>query len=187
MTYATLDTLKTYLDIDTTSDDALLTTLLTAACRIIDAMTGRTFEASSDATRYYDANDIVGDTLYLREDLAQITSITNGNGNAIDLTDTKLYPRDSYPVYAIRLINNESWDTSDDIEIVGRWAYSVTAPEDIQHYTVRLAAWLYRQKDNQSDGDRVVIAPDGTALMPSRLPADIQNGVMKYAKLVDGG
>jgi hypothetical protein len=48
-------------------------------------------------------------------------------------------------------------------------------PPSIRQACIRLASWLYKQKDNQSgDVDRPLLAGDGTVIMPTTLPADVQ-------------
>ena len=66
MSYASMTNLKDYLGISvaTTEDDPLLTDLLTRAEGIIDAYTGRHFEAET-VTKYFTIDDIDGQNLYL--------------------------------------------------------------------------------------------------------------------------
>lgn len=194
MAYASLADLKTYLASGGwsggTGDDTLLTDLLARAQAIIDRETGRTFEASADSTRKFDAvRDVDGPTLYLDEDLAQITSVTNGDGVAVASTNYVAEPRNRTPSYALRLLGSSSvaWTYDDDpenaISIAGRWAYSVSAPDDIKHATIRLAAWLYRQRsDAAKDDDRPILA-NGVWIMPSRLPQDVASTLAEYRKV----
>ncbi|GIV82782.1 MAG: hypothetical protein KatS3mg051_2136 [Anaerolineae bacterium] len=190
MAYATLAELKAYLGITGTTDDMLLTDLLVRSQAIIDAATQRTFEATADSTRYLDAvEDVDGRVLWLDRvgDLAQITSITNGDGSSVASSEYVTEPRNQAPYYAIQLKASSSvaWTYSDSpenaIAITGRWAYSVTPPDDIVHACIRLAAYLYRQKDNATDLDRPVIAGNVT-LLPAQLPADIQSLLAPYRR-----
>ena len=75
MAYTDKTAVKAYLGIVTTDDDALLDVLIPRAQAIIDAKTGRTFEAASDSVRYFSDCDVSGATLYLDHDLCAITSI----------------------------------------------------------------------------------------------------------------
>lgn len=58
-------------------------------------------------------------------------------------------------------------------------------PVDIVTACRRLAAWMYRQKDTQSgDLDRPLLAGDGTVIMPTNLPLDVEHILRPYARLV---
>ena len=69
------------------------------------------------------------------------------------------------------------------ISVVGKWAYSATAPSDIEHACKRLAAFFYRQKDNANDIDRAVVVGNATVL-PSDLPRDVVQLLKPYVRLV---
>lgn len=186
--YADLLTLKTYLAITTTTDDTLLTTCLANAQAMIEARTGRVFEASADSTKKFDAiTDTDMGMLVLGADLCQITQVVNGDGSIVPSSSYLTEPPRSTPYWAIRLKRSSSpWcfvtDPEDAIQITGRWAYSVTVPADIAQATVRLAAFLYRQKDTAVDGDRPLLTGDGNVLMPSRLPNDVAEMIRPYVK-----
>jgi len=73
----------------------------------------------------------------------------------------------------MRSASIHAWDgITGDIAITGKWAYSTTAPAPVQHATVRLAAWMYRQKDNTGN-DAPIIAGDVT-ILPTRIPSDVE-------------
>lgn len=194
MSYATLAQLKEYLGIPTatTSDDALLTRLLSSAQAIIDAHTQRTFEAAADATKTFDADiDVSGLMLFLQaEDLCAVTSVVNGDGATVTSDQYVTEPRTTTPYYALKLKSSSglSWTYEDDpenaITVTGKWAYSATAPADIVHAAIRVAAWLYRQKDSTADLDRHIISSDGIPLAPSRLPNDITALLAPYVRRV---
>lgn len=183
MAYATLEQVKEYLGLTTTGDDDLLTRLLDAAQKAIETNRGnRRFEAAADTVRYvdYDAFHVDGRTLYLDDDLCQITQIVNGDGTVVSPDDYVTVPRHETPYYAIKLKTGRSvvWtysDTPEDaIAITGRWAYSVTPGENVVQATIRLTAWMYRQKDTSKDsGDKVVVGAFGPIVLPSKLPSDV--------------
>ena len=194
MAYCTVQNVKSYLGIDKETDDALISDLIDRAQAEIEAYTGRAFEASSDATRYFTVGeDTVGDYLYLDEDLAQITSVTtDADGDADSLTQNThyvAYPRNQTPYYALKMLSSSdyTWTYSDDpetgIEIVGRWAYSTTAPDDIVHACVRLAAFFYRQKDAQVF-DTTAVPDAGVIYMPQGMPSDVKVMLQPYVKIV---
>lgn len=56
-------------------------------------------------------------------------------------------------------------------------------PTDIVQASRRLAAWLYRQKDTQQgDADRPILAGDGTVIMPTTLPQDVEKMLLPFTR-----
>lgn len=197
MSYIDLTALKAYLDITNSSDDTLLTDCITAAQKAIDNYAGRSFEAASDTTRYLSIADTLNApdaqgyrTLDIPFDLCAITSVTNGDGTTISANDYFTQPRNSTPYYALVIRRGASiaWTYEDDpedaIAIVGRWAYSTTAPDDVKHACKRLAAYLFKQRDNMDDLDRPVASTDGMMLLPGGLPKDVKQLLSAYRKRV---
>lgn len=194
MAYASLPLLKSYLKIDAedTIEDALLQHCLNAAQASIDHFCRQTFEAAATSTRTFDpTQDVQGRRLLLDAPLCAITSITNGNGQTIASGQYVTVPRNSTPWHAIELKSNAgvAWTYSGApegaITIVGKWAYSEQAPNDIVQATLRLAAYLYRQRDNAVDLDRAVLTANATVL-PADLPRDIKTLLYQggYRRLV---
>lgn len=189
--YAVIAELKRYVDIPVANviDDDLLTMALDNASAIIDTETHRTFAAAADTSRTHDAiKDVEGRRLWLNGDLAQLTSVSNGNGATVPLSAIVYEPGiPGEPSYALTLKGSAgtSWTYSTDpegaIAVVGRWAYSVAAPAPIKQATLRLAAWLYRQRDNALDLDRTVIV--GTSVLtPAAIPVDVMSIIRPYLK-----
>lgn len=188
MSYASTVQLKDYLGISgTVVDDNLLDDLIERAEGLIDAYTGRKFAAET-ATRYFDSDFVDGQDLNLwGYDLLTITKLTNGDAVEITSGDYRLFPRNDNPKWIIRLDSGKSWSFSDDdseITVAGTWGYSATVPADIEHACVRLAAFLYRQKDTSADIDRPMITGDGVTIMPSALPADVTRMLDRYKRRV---
>lgn len=190
MAYTTLADVKTYLGIPTatTADDALITALIADAQAMIDSYCLRTFEASADTTRYFDAiEDVYGRALRIDADLCAVTSVTNGNGTSVTSGQYTTEPRNQTPWNELRLLlsSGVTWtystDPEDAITIVGKWAYSTTAPADVAGACKRLAAYLYRQKDNAGDLDRAVIAGNAT-ILPAQIPSDIMVRLAHYKR-----
>ena len=193
MAYTTVSALKTYLGVVGNTDDALLTALIARAQAIVDAYCGRTFEAAQDSTRKLDAKLSVSldkRTLYVERDLCAITSIANGDGVSVGAAEYVTEPRWETPFYGVTLKRESdirwTWDDTpeDAITVVGRWAYSATAPADIVQATERLAAYLYRQKDNMSDLDRAVAVSGNMTVLPQSLPRDVQLILQPYRRAV---
>lgn len=185
MAYTTTALVKTYLSITTATDDALIGTLIVRAQSMVDSYTHRTFEASANSTKLFDAKaDVYGRTLYFSDGLeaATITTITNGDAAVIVVnTDCVTLPANGTPIYGLTMLESSSslWtftpagDNERAISVVAKWAYSLTAPDDVAAATIRLTAFLYRQRESNADLDRAVSVGDGMVLLPGRLPADI--------------
>ena len=194
MAYVSLAEVKLYRGIPTatTSDDALLTTLISRSEKQIDNYCHRTFLApTTAATRYYDALRDVSDdrrTLYLDEDLASITTIVNGDGKTLTSTAYVPEPRNGTPYHAIRLRLSSyglwTWEDEpeDAITVSGRWGYATSAPDDIKQATIRLVSYQYAQKDaNVFD---VTAMPEmGVMTVPQGMPRDVREILDPYRKL----
>lgn len=197
MAYATLAELKTYLGVGTTADDTLLSACLTRAQAYIEGQTGRVFEASGDSTKTLDADaDVAADEqgrkslLILPGDLCAITSVTNGDGAAVSNTEYVTEPRGSTPYWALRLKRSASvawtWTTTPEgaISIVGRWAYSTSAPADVAQATLALATYFYRQRGAEATGMEPVMSASGVVMMPPRIPDVVKTVIAKYQRVV---
>ena len=191
MAYATTSDLKAYLGLTGTADDALLLSCMQRAQSMVDTHCDQVFEASADTTRYFDAVEDVADAvLHLDYPLAAITSITNGDGVAVATTEYVTEPRNRTPYHRIRLLGskNKYWDTTSSgdpenaITIVGKWAYSTSAPPAIVQACVRLAAYMYRQKDSQVF-DVTADPASGQLIIPKGLPPDVKQMLMPYRRL----
>jgi hypothetical protein len=184
MQYATIAQLQDYLDISgpDAAATANLNMALTNACAVIDRHTHRTFAASADTTRLHDGTRIEGHRLWLDGDLAQLTSVTNGDGEVIPLNALRFEPLNITPYFALSIKSGSGYgwtltgqafgDDPEAIEVTGRFAYSVTPPDDIVQATLRLSAYLYRQPANAMDLDRAVIVGNAT-IAPGAIPADV--------------
>ena len=186
MAYTTVADLKTYLGIENTNtaDDTLLTTLIARAQSMIDAQVGRTFEAAADTARKFSYADIDGALLWFGADCAQITSVINGDSTVFVATEYWTQPINAKPYYGLKLKPQYglAWDGwTDDITVTGRWAYSVTAPADIIQACTRLAAWLYRLRDN-AQLDQAIITGNVTVL-PATIPNDVATILGQYKQL----
>lgn len=188
MAYVTAAQVKEYLGISgTVVDDNLLCDLIERAEGLIDAYTGRSFE-STTATKFFDDSFTNGSDLNLwGYDLLTVTKLTNGDGDEIASSDYRLFPRNDSPKWLIRLDESQSWNFTNgdsEISVAGTWGYSATPPLDIQHACIRLAAFLYRQKDTSADIDRPMITGDGVTIMPSSLPTDVTRMLDRYKRRI---
>lgn len=185
MAYITLSELKSYLGTGEAGDDALLTAIITRAHGVIEARTGRKFEAATE-TRYFNSADIDGQDLPLyHDDLLTVTTLTNGDGVVIAGADFRLLPRNATPKWIIRLDEAKSWNFTDgdsEISVAGTWGYSATPPLDIVQACMRLSAFIYRQKDTGADIDRPIVTGEGVTIMPSGLPNDVMKLLEPYRR-----
>jgi uncharacterized phiE125 gp8 family phage protein len=189
--YATLAQLKTYLAITANTDDALLTDLLMRATSVIEQMTRKAFIATPAAPRRFGRGQMMWDSA-LRWDylllpsgyyVAQFISATDGDGATIPLSEIELSP--DGPPYTLLIRRGARWcGSTQTAEITARWGYSITPPADIEHATIRLAAWMYRQRGTANDPDRPTVADGGLVLLPSALPDDIRALLERYRDVV---
>ena len=177
--YCSISDVKQLVGVSESGDDALITALIPAAQAAIDLYFLRTFEASANTTRYFDAlRDVSGRRLNLDRDLCSINSITNGDGTTVTTGQYTVYPRNETPYYAIQLLASSgiNWQYTNDpegaIAISGKWAYSTTAPASVSYLCTWLAAEMYRMKDNIPVAGAGVAA--ATSILAGDLPADIR-------------
>lgn len=192
MAYCTTSDVKQYLGVSSTTDDTLIGDLIPRAQQSIDSYCHRTFEATGDTTRYFDADrDTDGPMLYFDADIAAITTVTNGDGTTVASTKYVTEPRNSTPYCAIQLKVSSGlqweYDSNSDPEnaivVTGRWAWSTSVPDDIVHACIRLTAYFYRQKDAQVF-DTTATPELGTITIPQGLPKDVTRLLNPYRSLV---
>jgi hypothetical protein len=163
-----------------TADQTLITNLIPRAQAEIDRLTGRTFEASTNTTRYFTVGkDTDGPYLYFDRDLCAVNSITNGDSDTLASTEYTTIPKSDTPYYAVKLLGSSglAWtyltDPENAIQVSGKWAFSETAPADIKHACIRLTAYFYKQKDSIDQIGQTQMTPEGNLLLPSRIPPDV--------------
>lgn len=118
--------------------------------------------------------------LDLGDDLCQITSLVNGDGTIIDPTQYWLWPlggiygRGNPPFSQIKLKTTTQWNMAMDsvLSVTGRFAYSLTAPENIKTAMKVLVSYRYHQRGNQNFD--AVQLPDGSIQIPRGFPADVR-------------
>ena len=187
MAYIIAANVKAYAGISGAGDDALLASLITRAQAVIDRYCNRTFEAASASTRYFTVGrDTEGAWLWFDEDIASITTVTNGDSVAVSSSQYTTEPKNRTPYHGIKLLGSAgkvwtySTDPEDAISVVGKWAYSTSAPEDIQHAAIRLVTFFYRQKDTSQDSDRPLLTESGVTLLPLQIPTDVRHMLNPY-------
>jgi hypothetical protein len=186
--YTTSAAVKSYIGTSEPDDDALIASLITRASQRIDTYTRRTFVRRAE-TRYFDAvKDVSGLTLYVDDDLIYITSITNGDGSAVDSADVVQLPANRLPKYAVKIKASAgiswTWETDPEqaITIAGSWGYrdATTPPDDIAHAAIRLTAWYYHQR--QAPFETIGFPDLGQVVVPADVPADIRGVLDTYVR-----
>jgi len=186
MSYASLSELKAYLKISgSTSEDALLQSLLDEATGIIDEYVGRPSAATVATTRVFTADhDTDGAMLMFDCDYAaSIISVVH-DGVALQAADYFTEPRQVGPFWGLSL---KSGRWNGDIEVTGLWAYTTNVNGSADALIVgacrALAAWLYRAKDNVG---QLVGNPynDGVTIVNAALPRDVIERLQMRRRLI---
>ena len=180
MAYCSVGDVKEYFKLSVSTDDVLIEMLIGAAQAYIEEAVGFAFEASADTTRTFDAiADVDGYTLTFDTWCCSITSITNGDGISVTSSQYVTEPRNAETYYAVRLKASTgamwtySTDPEDAISVTGRWAWSTTADDNIRQACMRLAGWMYRQRENRTgEDDRTIVAGNAT-ILPAAMPSDV--------------
>jgi len=153
--------------------------MIAAASKAIDNFCHRIFASDEESVRTFTRNRVGisdmfdGRILFLDEDLAAVPS-------AITDSPTVSYvPENETPYYAL-IITDEAW-AYPTVSITGHWAYSITAPPDVEMACLRLARWMYDMSE-ASERDVVTVTPEGQVLLPSGLPNDAMTLLKPYRK-----
>lgn len=195
MAYASLAQVKAYLGNASSADDTLLNDIIARAHSIINRYCGgRIFEwtAAAEAKTFDAIADVDGrELLFYRHDLAEISSVVNGDGVTVSAGEYVTLPANGAPYYGLRLkaSSGKAWTYTTDpegaISVTGKWAYSVACPADITAACVRLVAYLYRQKDTQQVFQQMANAQTGVMALPSEaIPSDIKTMLAPYRKVL---
>lgn len=190
MSYVTLDIVKEHLRTgEYANDDTILQDFIDAAQAILEQETHRRFVATSE-TRYYNALEDVreyGTVLRLDEDLTSLTTLTNGDGEAISSGDVSYYPRNDPPYFALKLkegMFTYSSSPVDAIAVEGLWGLAEELPADCKQAIIDLAIHMYRRKDTAQDYDRPLVSSvDGVLFMPPEVPRSVQRFVKVRRKV----
>jgi len=151
--YITLAEYLEYAKIDSTdaNDDALIERFIEAASRRIDQITGLKFYTAS-VTLYYDYPQ--SRTLKFGKWLTAVSSITNGDGNAIASSQYNLLPYDGPPYYGVKLLDTATtlWlpTTAGSYEkcitVAGTESYAASVPENIKQACKEIVKSSYNRR-----------------------------------------
>jgi hypothetical protein len=177
--YTSLASYKAYQKIDSVdpSDDGFIEQAIDAASRWIDQQSGtRFYTTSADETRAFDAPRETPGLLLFDEYCLSITSVTNGNGASVPLSNILTLPR-SAPYYGISLkAGSTLWapDSSGEyrqaVTVVGKFGSSAVAPSDISLACLEIAKALYGRRFGQNMSMKSIITPAGVVTLPEGVP-----------------
>ena len=202
MAYITTAELKSYLGIASSSDDSELSHIPDRVTRAIDSYCNRHFEPEShhgpaaEHTHYFtpmletQGGDLLDTyTLNLNHDLAELTSITNGDGTSIDTSDVVLLPMNMIPTNFIRIKSSSgnfwTWSGSPEgaVQVAGKWSYSTDVPDDVKAAALRWGAHLYRLRTGSTAVPAdITISADGSAFASNRIPSDVAQLLRPYIR-----
>lgn len=183
MTYPATSDLKTYLSISSSSEDTFLGTLLDGAKNFCEQYTGRVFVSASSAKSFPVRRPYVtgrGLILSTFQEFTALTSITNGDGVAVNVTtELDKHPIDA-PYYQIRLRIHAGkmftdGGSSTPIAVTATWGYSASCPKAVFDAIVELAANMYRRRSTGAAGAAQFVGSQGIAVQPADVPATVMS------------
>lgn len=178
-----------------TMGDDNLTQLENAAAKMIDTWVSRsrlrTFVASADTTRAFHAlGSVIGTTLYTSSDIAQTpTTVTHNNGATTVVVTTNYmllsdHEPNAAPYSKLQLIDGTSWAYTTNpvnaISITGRFAYSITPPDNIIRACIGLVVSMWRQRHTTANVSAATVSMDGTIVFPDGLPKSVVDLLEPY-------
>ena len=112
---------------ETSSDAVLQSMIAEASAEFIEGLNERIPMPYED-TRRFGTSHLYGLDLKLRDDLLAVSSITNGNGEAVAGNLYNLRPDNRYPKHTVELVSNGGtyWNLAyreDRVAISGTWGY----------------------------------------------------------------
>lgn len=202
MAYITTAQLKSYLGITVSTDDTELGYIPDRVTAAIDSYCHRHFEPESahgpaaSHTHYFtpmletQGGDLLDwYTLNLNHDLAELTSITNGDGTSISVNDVVLLPLNTVPTNMIRIKSASgkfwTWSGSPEgaVQVAGKWSYSLDIPADVKAAALRWGAHLYRLRTGATSVPAdITISADGSAFASNRIPSDVAQLLRPYIR-----
>lgn len=125
-TYATLDYVKFLLGTSSDAEDEDIWNIIKSASALVTGRTLRYFVPYVYSAKLNESHVYDNATLILRSDLLGLTTITNGDGSAVDIDDTELYPQDVDPKRMIILTSGEWTFTNIHSRVVvdGIWGFT---------------------------------------------------------------
>lgn len=160
------------------ADQTFINNALDAATEFVERETGRRFEAQTK-TRYYGREALSTTTgrLNLDADLLEVTTFKNGDGATIPANGYRLHPRNAerFDSVELRTPYALAWNDDSEIEITGKWGYTLTPSADVKRVICRLA--YLEQMRRTATGEVNVL--EGGFQFDTILPRDIAEWIRK--------
>jgi hypothetical protein len=174
------------------NDDAAIEILIEGASRYIDRETGQRFYAdTSDATRYYTAND-GGTYVYIDALSVAPTSVSCDfsrlrSYEALASVEYDLLPDnallDGYPYNKIELVASVATrlfpTQRRGVRVVGKFGYP-TVPGDIKEACLSIVQNTYAARSGQTSGGSITVTAAGVVIRPQEVPAMAQKTIEHY-------
>lgn len=185
MAYCTVEQVRREIITEKSADNDLIGDAITQASDWINRYTKTTFEVGKDSTRYFRIDKSVdGRLLTIAQPLCALTSVTNTDGTVIDSSDYQIQPLnwqvEGNLITGVTLKRSVSvrwkrtrYPEEDLIAVVGRWGYSVDVPPLIERAAIRLATFMYKQRES-GVLDTVAIPEAGIVQMPAGFPKEVR-------------
>ena len=170
------------------ANTGFLNMLLEQATQFVESETKRKFFAVT-ATRYYDIRSTVftaPQLLMLDDDLLEVTTLVNGNGETIPSGNYWLEPFNRLPAWGLKLKASQAWafDTDGRVSVTGKWGYSLTPSDDVKRIVIRLA-YVFMQKRTATGDVEIVGNPSqlgGVLKYGSYIPSDIRDWLRRHRR-----
>ncbi len=179
MSYPTLSDLKTYLDVSSASDDALLTQILDAVVSYVEVATDRHFVAKTNQVWRVPRYHITPTYIVVGTDIRAIpasATLTGDDGGTITAADMVLPAVPSRVVYVdTGALSVKHYATLSGVTT----GYTATCPEDLRLAIMRLAGHWYRARDIARQ--IVGIQEEGVLTLGGAVPAEVQQVLKQYA------
>lgn len=194
--YTTLPALKAYksiLSVNAT-DDGVIEALAEAASRYIDRFTGRRFYTTqNDETRTYQAangarvypDDIISvTTLKTDEDGDRTYEITWAATDYDLLPDNAALNGEPYTYIQVAPLGRYSFPLQRrGVQVVGKFGYSSTTPDDIELACQMIVVSLYQNRFGGQTEGAATITGAGVVITPKDIPAGAVEIIKKFARV----
>lgn len=195
--YCTLADVKLAMDLQATTDDTWIATLITQSQDMIDREVGYPFQTDgtvgSPAARTYDGNNtdtiLIDDCLSLSSVKQTTYNIGLGSGGysisgftTVDITaDCLLYPLNRTPQFLMkRLSGLDFYQGTSNYAVTGVFGQA-SIPPQISRACVRIAIHLYKMRD-ASYSTVTTNNQYGNQTYMSEIPADVMEILRRYKK-----
>lgn len=178
MKYVSVEELKDFLGVLTSSEDALLIAIAEAAEKFVESFTGRNFKPELKTYHYHTSQACPYNgklVLFLDDDLLSLVAV---RVNGVEVSGVKALGSHA-PYFALEIPLS---DVDAIIEVEGYFGFSAFVPEDIKLAILRLTAHLYRMRDSQIL-EAARLNELGVILVEKGIPHDVLAILNNYRRL----